>query len=302
LKKGFKIIPLILLILIVFNWSKLKLVYRYYLAPCYYNYPVKQSDFPQVFLEVDLQEYYQELQKLANPYFKIDTVAKISYNKQEFPILQLSNKESLNPRKLLILAGVHGNESGGTLAVLGLLKEYHKNPSRFNDWYLRIVTPVNPAGTVAMSRYNECGCDLNRKVKTSSQKGIVIQRQIVDAFKPDAIISMHEAPSSDFLIHSNEYLEDDLLFQILKETENQGVSLAKKDYLGQNLEIAGNSKIKGHLKFFKNIMQVQAIGDYASEREIIDITTESGWNSQDSIQRINSHVYSILSFVDNFRK
>ncbi len=44
------------------------------------------------------------------------------------------------------------------------------------------------------------------------------------------------------------------------------------------------------------------LGDYASKRAIIEITTESGWNSQDTFQRVNSHTFVISSFVDHYEK
>ena len=277
---------------------------KYYLSPCYYDNPVRQSDFPQFFLEVDLQTYYKQLTALAAPSFYIDTIETIQYKNQELPIIQLSkiNPTTAKPKRLLILAGVHGNESGGTLAILELLNFYNNHPSKFDEWSLKIVTPINPAGTVEMSRYNECGCDLNRKVKTSSQKGIVIQRKIMDTYQPDVIISLHEAPSPDFLIHSNNHLADKLLFQLLADIENKGITLATKDYLGQKLKVPGNSKIKGYLKYLKNLVQVQTLGDYAAERAIIEITTESGWNSQDTFQRVNSHVFAISSIVEHYKK
>ena len=200
----------------------------------------------------------------------------------------------------MIVAGVHGNESGGTLAILELLKEYNANPLRFMDWNIKIITPVNPVGTAQMSRYNECGCDLNRKINSSKQKGIVVQRNAVDTFEPNVILGMHEAPSLGFLIHSNKYLNDELLIKMLQQTKNKGIQLATKDYLDRDLPIAGSSKITGGLKFLNTLLQVQALGDYASAKEIIEITTESGWNSKDKFQRINSHVYLILSLVDNY--
>lgn len=302
----FSILLLILLILpncyVLQNYKTVK---KYYLTPCYYDSPVKQSDFPQIFFEVDLDSYYKQLKSLSSPYFNMDTVETIKYKGQDLPIIELTkiNKPTIsNPNKLLIMAGVHGNESGGTLAILELLSLYNNNPEKFDNWSLKIVAPINPAGTIEMSRYNESGCDLNRKVETSSQKGIVLQREIIDTFKPDAIISLHEAPSSDFLIHSNKHLEEELLFQILEDTKTMGITLAREDYLGQKLKVPGNSKVKGHLKFLKNLVQVQALGDYAAEKDIIEITTESGWNSQDIFQRVNSHVFAISSFVDNYKK
>jgi len=305
MKKILFSILVLLVILIVTNCSTIKLANKYYLSPCYYDSPVKQSDFPQIFFEVDLNKYYQELKSLSSSHFSIDTVETIKYQNKKFPIVELTKtveSNIKNPKRLLVLAGVHGNESGGTLAILEFLNQYNSNPSKFDEWSLKIVTPINPAGTIEMSRYNECGCDLNRKVKKSSQKGIIVQRKIIESFKPDAVITLHEAPSKDFLIHSNKYLEDELLFKLLEDTEKNGIKLSTEDYLGQELKVRGNSKIKGHLKFLKNLVQVQALGDYASKRGIIEITTESGWNSQDTFQRVNSHVFAISSFIDNYQK
>jgi len=72
--------------------------------------------------------------------------------------------------------------------------------------------------------------------------------------------------------------------------------LSTEDYFGKKLKVAGNSKIKGGLKFLKKLVQVQALGgDYLAKKGIVEITTESGWNSQDTFQRVNSHVFVISS-------
>lgn len=290
-----------LLVLITFNYSKIKLGYRYYVSPCFYSTPVKQNDFPQEFLEIDLDNYYSEIDELSTPYFKIDTLETVTYKNKAYPILSLTQNESKSlDKKLLIVAGVHGNESGGTLSILELLKQYNANPHRFKNWNIKIITPVNPVGTAQMSRYNECGCDLNRKVNSSSQKGIVIQRNVMINFNPDIVVSMHEAPSAGFLIHSNKYLNDELLVKMLQETEEKGIQLSTKDYLGRELPMAGNSKITGSLKLLNKILQVQALGDYATDKGIVEITTESGWNTKDRFQRVNSHVLLVLSLIDNY--
>ena len=45
---------------------------------------------------------------------------------------------------------------------------------------------------------------------------------------------------------------------------------------------------------------MQALGDYVSDKGIMEITTESGWKSTDRFQRVNSHMFLILSLVDNY--
>jgi len=78
--------------------------------------------------------------------------------------------------------------------------------------------------------------------------------------------------------------------------------LSKEDYFGRKLKVHGNSKLKWHLKLLKKISGIQTLGDYADDNDIIEITTESGWNSHDTFQRVNSHVFVISSFVDNYEQ
>jgi len=224
---------LIIFSLLAFNYSKIKLAYIYYVSPCYYGKPVKQNHFPQVFLNINLEDYYSEIRSLAKTHFTVDTLKVVTYKSKSYPILELTKNKiakSNTQKKLLIIAGVHGNESGGTLAINKLLEEVNRNPNKFENWDLKILTAINPVGTLEMSRYNECGCDLNRKFESSKQKGVLAQKQIIDSYKPNVIINLHEAPSSGFLIHSNEYLKDKLLFQILAEVKEQGIILLRKDY------------------------------------------------------------------------
>ena len=302
MKKVIYIILGLLLILVAFNFSKIKLGYIYYVSPCYYGEPIRQNHFPQVFLEVDLPSYYEEIQNLAQLNFKIDTLETVSYKNNNYPILELT-KSTYNSeaKKLLIIAAVHGNESAGALAIPELLKEVNTNADRFKNWNLKIITPVNPVGLLAMSRYNASGCDLNRKFNSSNEKGVTVQKNTIDNYNPDVIINLHESPASGFLIHSNSILPNELLFKILNDVESKGVTLSVEDYFGRKLETAGNSKISGVLKFLNKVVKVEALGDYVTKKNIIEITTESGWNSSDEFQRINSHLYTILSVVDNYK-
>ena len=295
------IVLLISALVLVASCSKLNLAYKYYINPCYYDSAVKQKDFPQHFIEIELKDYYNQVISLSDLLI-IDTLVSIEYKEFSYPVLGITKNAANANKRLLILAGVHGNESGGTLAILELLSNLNNNPSRYKDWTMKIVTPINPAGIVEMSRYNECGCDLNRKVKSSNQKGIVIQRKVIEEFKPEIIITLHEAPSKGFLIHPGKYLDSNLRNEILQDIETQGIELATKDYFGKDLTPPGISEVRGIMKFLKKVVRVQSLGDYLAERGIIEITTESGWNSQDTFQRVNSHSLLIASVIDNYEK
>lgn len=302
MKKAVLFILALVIGLIIYNFATVKLAYRYYINPCYYDSPIKQQDFPQKFLEVDLADYYQKIQLMSDSMFVVDTLTTIQFQAQSYPILAITKKVENPKKKLLIFAGVHGNESGGTLAILPLLKDINQNPARYKDWAMKIVTPINPAGTLTMSRYNEVGCDLNRKVASSNLKGIVLQRDIIASFKPEIVISLHEAPSEGFLIHPGQHLEPTLSDTLLLDVQRQGVELSTQDYLGRALTKPGISKVEGVLKSLKNLANVQSLGDYLAQQNIIEITTETGWNSLDTSKRVDPHFLLIGSVIDNYEK
>ena len=72
-KKIAFLLAVIFIIAIILNLPRLKLVNRYYLNPCYYDKPVKQQDFPQHFIEVDIEDYYTQVLELSNSLLEVDT-------------------------------------------------------------------------------------------------------------------------------------------------------------------------------------------------------------------------------------
>ena len=272
--------------------------YRFYLVTCYYGAPVQQTEFPQVFLDIDFEDYNASLNRHSD-IAAISIAETISYQGQDLPIrrLKLSGGDD---RRLLILAGVHGNEAGGTLAIPELLDAIKADRSLIDGWTIEFLTPVNPVGLIERSRYNQNGCDLNRKVASMDEPGIQLQRQTVDGFKPDIAISLHEAPITGFLIHPGPHLDDDYLAALLAALETQSVQLATDDYLGRRLETPGRSRVSGVLKTLKHLVQVQSLGDYLAERDIVEITTETGWNNEDPKQRITPHVALIIEVLRTF--
>jgi len=279
---------------------QLELALKYYLIACYHDRPVKQSDFPQHFFDVDLKAYEDEIRTYTE--FLFSTREIIRYNNVDYPILKISYNEDKAGIRLLVLAGVHGNETGGVLAVPKFLLDIIENPAYYADWAIRIITPVNPVGVVYLSRYNENGCDLNRKFFKSTQKGIEIQTNAIDEFDPHLIISLHEAPSTGFLLHPSSHMPLALTQKILDDIVKNGVRLSQKDYWGRTLKIPGCSQVAGFMKVLSKLIQVQSLDDYVEKRGIPVITTESGWNSPDTFQRIDSHLHLIRSVVKRYQQ
>ncbi len=277
--------------------DRLTLGYKYYIAPCYHGEPVKQEDFPQHFIDVDLSLYREELMSFHT--FQTYTLDIVEHQEHILPIMRMVWQGEKHHKKLLIFAGVHGNETGGLLAIPKLLTDIQHFSERYEQWEIRIITPVNPIGVLYQSRYNENGCDLNRKMFRSTQKGIVIQRNEIDEFDPDFIVTLHEAPSEGFLIHPSIHVSQPLIDKVLQDVSQQGVNLSIKDYWGRELPQHGCSRVSGMMRRLGNILRVESLDDWVEDREIPVITTESCWNSEDQFQRVDSHVYAVQSVIDS---
>jgi protein MpaA len=113
---------------------------------------------------------------------------------------------SSGPR-VLILGGVHGDESEGVEAALGLLRRWH------DHYPFRLVTCLLPAlnldGVIRHQRTNARGVDLNRNMATNDWSPLAATPrynpgpsansepetraliQLLEGFKPMLIISLH---------------------------------------------------------------------------------------------------------------
>ncbi len=87
----------------------------------------------------------------------------IGQSVQKKPILaHIWNKKS--KVNILILGGVHGDETEGVAASLGVLQSiFDHYPFSFN---LTLIPCLNPDGLFAKTRQNANGVDLNRNLKT----------------------------------------------------------------------------------------------------------------------------------------
>lgn len=109
--------------------------------------------------------------------------------------------------EVLILGGVHGDETEGVVAALGLLKEFQKNFSyKLN---LTLVPRFNEEGVLFHSRMNSRGVDLNRNMATqdwspeiktprynpgptaNSEPETLALIQFIEKYQPQFILSLH---------------------------------------------------------------------------------------------------------------
>lgn len=102
-----------------------------------------------------------------------------------------SNNRNKNTLKILLVAGVHGNEPAGSYALSDLIQDLKSK--KFTTKHEIIIVPVvNTHGFTRNSR-NSRGQDLNREFyKNSSIHEIRNLENLILQFKPDLVLDFHE--------------------------------------------------------------------------------------------------------------
>lgn len=114
-------------------------------------------------------------------------------------------------KRVIITAGVHGNESAGVGSVINLFERIIHDPTIRNNYEFVVIPMMNPGGLAQNTRRIRNGMDLNRTFpggKSQSQQLTELIRKEFKGEKFDLGLDLHEAPLRDkFFIIKN--MEDD---------------------------------------------------------------------------------------------
>ncbi len=124
-------------------------------------------------------------------------IGQVRYVNFEFPVplIQFVNSTADAP-KILLTAGVHGNEPAGVEGAVRLVERLARNPQRFKACALEIIPVVNPWGWSHDIRFNQQGIDVNRDFTSlASQEARIIQ-DYLQRKQYHLIIDLHEDPDA----------------------------------------------------------------------------------------------------------
>ena len=127
----------------------------------------------------------------------------------------------------MVLAGVHGNEHAGLLAVPDILDAFLAAALPIE---LRVVTPVNPVGPAHLSRYNANGFDINRDFVPFETPEARSLRRVFDEMRPDFVVSLHEGPQDAAFMFTNRRVPAPLAARLLRAMKDAGVAVAVGRY------------------------------------------------------------------------
>ena len=108
-------------------------------------------------------KFVNRLRKALNHNAQISTLGhiKIATNKYPFQKILLGGR---NPRRVLISAGIHGDEPAGVESVCAFL-ESGRYKAHLDEWEITILPCINPYGFENDTRENHNNKDLNPYLK-----------------------------------------------------------------------------------------------------------------------------------------
>ena len=118
------------------------------------------------------------------------SIGSIQANGREYNLVKIILGKG-NPKKVLISAGIHGDEYAGTRAILAMLdnnffKEFDA------DWEVTLLPCINPTGYEQNTRENHAGNDLNRLFKSKTPPGeVTLIKKLLDSHF-DLTLELHE--------------------------------------------------------------------------------------------------------------
>ena len=176
-------------------------------------------------MEIKSFRRYSEIQaRIASALDGVGNIDSIGFieNKNTSHSLDKIILGSGNPQRILISAGIHGDEPAGVETICSFLekKEYL---GFINNWEITLVPCINPFGYERGTRNNHEDQDLNRKFKSPSPPKEVAMVQSVFECPFDLTMELHEDEDSSgyylFYSHSANF-RTNLAQQILNEVQH----------------------------------------------------------------------------------
>lgn len=270
---------------------------KYHLVRRTAKHPAREEDLGIVPLSFDLERYVDAVRGFDGERFEVKTETEVSYGGRAHPILSVRSRPRRADKTLLVLAGVHGNEHAGLLAVPRLLEKW--SDEHGEGVRLVVVTPVNPVGAAELSRYNAEGYDINRDFVRFYTPEARLVRAIFERERPDFVVSLHEGPQSATFMFANRFVTGETARELLDALASGGTVLAEKDYFGLRLEPAGLSPstamARAVTKLWASVLGMKTSIAYSEDLGIPELVLESSWSLPAEDARVRAHVDLVLA-------
>jgi len=274
---------------------------KYHLKRRVFDYPAPETAMGIVSFDYDVATYAGTIAGYADR-FDVRELGSMHYQGRAYPMFRIRAGNPRGRRRVLVLAGVHGNEYAGLFAVPPLLDDVAANPDDYAETTLSIITPVNPVGAAHNSRYNGDGYDINRDfVRQYTREARVVVAE-VDELAPQLVVSLHEGPQAEgAFIFTNRFVTTDAAHVVLRQMQADGAVMAPRDYFGRKLKPRGyapSGAVAGALNvLWAKVMGMMTMAGYAEANGLAEITLETPWRSDDRQRRVQTHVSVIKGAI-----
>jgi hypothetical protein len=243
-------------------------------------------------LPIDLERHYEEMRRLPGP-FRVTELGRVAFEEAEYPVMAIHRDGAQATRRMLVVAGIHGNETAGLHAIPRIVDRIAGGGQGYETWNLTIITPANPVGVVNGSRYNGDGCDINRDFDASKTFEARLIRNAIERWPPDLIVSLHEGPQNGFMLIVTSAGSSALGAHVVGSVAEAKIGLAQGHFAGFSLGQPGLSVEGAGTDFLKWLVRLHTLGRYAAKRRIGTYTAESDWSSSDFEERIRAQVVAV---------
>ena len=228
---------------------------------------------------VDLNDFYADIRSRSSA-FEVGELGSVRDGEAEHPILTIRHRGSSARHKILVVAGIHGNEAAGIVAVPAILDLLETGRPEYRLFDVTIIAPANPVGVVHGSRYNADGCDLNRDFRDPRTYEARLIRDFIAAQPPDLIVSLHEGPQDGYLLVMTSEGSKRLAEAVVDAVRDRGFALASSHFVGFSLGTPGLSAEGGGTDFLKWALRL-----HTQPRRLLNSGGVSLWNKADARQR-----------------
>lgn len=142
-----------------------------------------------------LEEALTRLETIAasSDLLSLEILDTVHYDNTAYPIPRLAYSPEDNARyRILLVAGVHGNEPAGPEALMRFVEDLAKGDALYPGVAFDIVPILNPWGWVHRKRRNGAQQDLNRDFNSFKAPESQLIRDFYVRHSYEAIIDLHE--------------------------------------------------------------------------------------------------------------
>ena len=208
-------------------------------------------------------------------------------------------------KKVFAWSQMHGNESTTTKALFDFLQLFQQKEalqqeiSIFLSRYTFVFIPIlNPDGALAYTRVNANEVDLNRDALDLSQKESRIHRKILEEFKPDLCLNLHDQRT---IYGTEEGKPATVSFLSPAANSSREITAARQEAMRQivRLHRVLEQFVPGQIGRYDDTFNENCLGDYITKSGVPTILFEAGHYPGD-YQREKTRELIFYAFLELF--